>query len=242
MRLLFGLLLLLAFIPPISEPGAGTIPPSNRILVIGDSLTSGLYADGEADSFAALVASSLGMRLARVHASRLENAAAVWKTYRDWRPDLVVLEIGLNDVSGGVWAAESWRGAYLALVRDIQASGARIVVCTTFWGGIRETHRNYQVYLALNADIRSVALESGVALADLWAATNGCEDCVSRAGDVSNWPPFHGDNFHPNSLGHKRIAQAVLDAPAVSGCASPRRPNSMESVVSWDEFIHLFDG
>lgn len=222
MRLLFGLVLLLAFVPQMGGSGYGTIPPAQgRILVIGDSLTSGLFADGEADSFAALVASSLGMRLARVHASRLENAAAAWKLYKDWHPDLVVLEVGLNDVAGGVWAAESWRGAYLALVRDIQASGARIVACTTFWGGIHDTHRNYQVYLALNADIRSVALESGVALGDLWAATNGCEDCVSRAGDGSNWPPFHGDNFHPNSIGHKRIAQEILDALAIDSLYFP---------------------
>ncbi|HMS85087.1 MAG TPA: SGNH/GDSL hydrolase family protein [Nitrospira sp.] len=213
MRLLWGLVLLLAFVPQMVGDGYGTIPPAQgRILVIGDSLTSGLYADGEADSFAALVAAGLGMRLARIHATRLENAAEAWKTYRDWRPDVVVLEIGLNDVSGGVWAAESWRGAYLALVREIEASGAKVVACTTFWGGIREMHRNYQIYQQLNGDIRSVASERGVALADLWAATNGCEDCVSRSGDVSNWPPFHGDNFHPNSLGHQRIAQTILDA------------------------------
>ena len=212
MRLLFTLLLLFAFVPSTSDPGAGTIPPvAKKLLIIGDSLTSGLYAAGEEETFASIVAQRTGFHLARVHATGLRNAVDAWAKYKDWHPDLVVLEVGLNDVSGGVWAAESWRAAYLALVRDIQSGGAGIVACTTFWAGVSDTHRNYQVYEALNADIRSVAREQGVSLADLWGATNGCEDCVSRAGDVSNWPPFHGDNFHPNSLGHKWIAQTILD-------------------------------
>ncbi len=210
---LLGLLLIFALLPGNPTPRVRTIPPhTTRLLVIGDSLTSGLYAAGEEETFASIVAQRTGFHLARVHGTGLRNAVDVWQKYKDWHPDLVVLEVGLNDVSGGVWAAESWRAAYLALVRDIQSSGARIVVCTTFWAGVSDTHRNYRVYEALNADIRSVAIESGAMLADLWVVTNGCEDCVSRATDLSNWPPFRGDNFHPNSKGHAVIAETILGA------------------------------
>lgn len=218
MRLLFSLFFVLAILPINPEPGGGTIPPiaGQRLLIIGDSLTSGLFASGEQESFAAMVASGTGMHLARHHAAKLSDAIAVWKTYRDWQPNLVVIEVGLNDVSGGVWAAESWRAAYLSLVQDIQSSGAQIVVCTTFWGGIEPTHRNYQIYSQLNDDIRSVASESGAMLADLWADTNGCQECVSRPGDVAAWPPFLGDNFHPSDHGHAVIAKTILDALGVN--------------------------
>lgn len=207
------LLILLLTLPAHAASGRGTIPPvPGRLLVIGDSLTSGLFASSEQTTFASQVAAATGYQLARKHASRLPQAVAAWTMYRDWRPDLVIVEIGLNDISSGEWAPDTWRSAYSAFIGDIQRSGATVVVATTFWAGVQSSQSNYANYVALNDDIRAVAAERGAILADLWTATEACKDCVSQRTQPSYWPPFLGDNFHPNDAGHAIITKTILAA------------------------------
>jgi len=190
-----------------------TIPPvENRLLILGDSLTSGLYASSEQSTFASIVANELDMQLARRHAATLDLAIAEWSNVRTWRPSLIVIQVGLNDVSKGKYDAHL--GAdYMSLVRDMQASGARVIVATMFRAGIKPSHPNYDTYLALNESIRQSARETGATLADLWVATTSCEACVSVPGDDSYFAPdYHGDGFHPNNAGHTLIAQVIIGA------------------------------
>lgn len=202
----------LFFQQPGSNGEAGTIPPRARILVIGDSLASGLYADDERATYASQVAEQLGGMLARRHASTLVQAGPLWDEVKVWRPSMIILEIGLNDVSSGQWAKGKWIEDYRGLVERIQATGATVVVCTAFWAGILPSHRNYAAYEGLNADVRQVASETGARLADLWNASQGCDECVSQKDELSYFAPYHGDGFHPNDYGHRLIARAIVQA------------------------------
>jgi lysophospholipase L1-like esterase len=160
------------------------------------------------------------MQLARRFASTLENAITEWHGVKAWRPSLIVLEVGLNDVSKKKYG-DTWAVDYYALVRDMHESGATVVVVTMFWAGIQPSHPDYATYMAINQVIRNTP---GAIVADVWDATVNCEGCVSVAGDPSYFAPhYHGDNFHPNDAGHALIAHTILDS---IGC--PCDPNVPE--------------
>ena len=188
----------------------GTVPPAGRILVIGDSLTSGLYVSHEQASFVSRLGELTGLKIARRHASNLRSATDTWAEVKVWSPSIIVLEIGLNDVSKGVTADGEWQNRYSALVADMKASGATVVVCTMFWAGIREDHANYNRYLRYNEMISHAARTHEALVADLWSSTIGCDECISRAEQLSYFAPhYHGDNFHPSDIGHEIIARTI---------------------------------
>ena len=192
--------------------GNGTIPKSQRLLVIGDSLTNGLYAAAEQNTFVSIVSRNTGMLTARRAVATLRDAIPLWVNLKAWQPDVVVIELGINDINGRQWNAQ-WKKDYQALVEDIQATGARVVVCTTFWIGIDDQNPIYPLHVGLNNDVREIARQTGATLADLWAATEGCADCVSTPDVVSYFSPhYHGDNMHPSDTGHAAIARVVTGA------------------------------
>lgn len=190
-----------------------TIPPvPRRLLVIGDSLTVGLYASSENNTFARLLADRTGAQLARRYTPTLEQAITVWQEVKAWKPSVIVLEVGLNDVSGGKVNAD-WATNYERLVLDMVGSGATVIACTVFYGGIQPSHPNYAVYQRVNAGIARAATVTGANLADLWTATNGCAECVSVQNQDSYFAPhYHGDGFHPSDYGHRVIANVIADA------------------------------
>lgn len=224
--LLIALAILIVILAPIgcanqASAQDGTIPPSplpqlNKLLVIGDSLTSGLYATHEQATFVSLLGSNTGYMIGRRNGAVLPVAAQVWAEVKAWQPNIVVIEVGLNDVSRNANTEEfldSWEEQYRALIVDIQATGAKVVLCTTFWGGIQKSHKNFNWYMAYNEVIRELAEEQGVMLADLWAVTLDCDECVSRVYALSYFGPhYHGDNFHPSDRGHAVIAREILKA------------------------------
>lgn len=192
--------------------GGGTIPKSNRLLVIGDSLTNGLYATAEQNTFVSIVSRNTGMPTARRAVPTLKDAVPLWANLKTWQPDVVIIELGINDINGRQWNAQ-WKKNYQALVEDIQATGAKVVICTTFWIGIDSDNPIYALHIGLNNDVRDIAQRTGATLADLWIATEGCAECVSTPGTISYFSPhFHGDDMHPSDTGHAVIARVVTDA------------------------------
>lgn len=192
--------------------GNGTIPAPKRLLVIGDSLTNGLYATAEQNTFVSIVSKNTGMPTARRAVATLRDAIPLWVNLKAWQPDVVVIELGINDINGRQWNAQ-WKKDYQALVEDIQATGARVVICTTFWIGIDDQNPIYALHAGLNNDIRDIARQTGATLADLWIATEGCAECVSTPDVISYFAPhYHGDNMHPSDVGHAAIARVVTGA------------------------------
>lgn len=209
-------MLVMAFFQPSKQLDAGTVPPiPERLLILGDSLTSGLYATHEQATFASILADKLAMHLARKGIGNLPGAVDAWSNLKPWKPALVVIEVGLNDVSRGTLTDSEWLAMYIGLLDDIINSGAKPVACTMFWGGIKETHPNYGRYVKYNQMIRDAAAKKGALLVDLWGITSGCEECISKQEVASYWQPhFHGDNFHPSDAGHALIATSIFDVVA----------------------------
>lgn len=195
-----------------NDLGGGTIPKNQRLLVIGDSLTNGLYATAEQNTFVSVVSRNTGMLTARRAVPTLKDAVPLWVNLKTWQPDVVVIELGINDINGRQWNAQ-WKKDYQALVEDIQASGARVVICTTFWIGIQSDNPIYPLHVGMNNDIRDIARQTGATLADLWTATERCAECVSTPDVISYFSPhYHGDDMHPSDAGHAAIARVVTDA------------------------------
>ena len=208
--------LVLGSIPALSGQDSGslagsTVPPvANRLLVLGDSLTSGLYASHEQSTFASILASDLGMHLARKPVGTLPGAVAEWEKVKGWHPAIVVIEVGLNDASKGLLTDGEWDGMYNKLLADISNSGAIPVACTMFWSGINIEHPNYTRYERYNQIIRDAAADQDARLVDLWGITYNKTAYVSNAEEVSYFGPhYRGDNFHPNNLGHAVIAESI---------------------------------
>lgn len=123
-----------------------------------------------------------------------------------------MIEIGLNDVSNPQQTDTEWRSTYAALVAQIQATGARVVL-TTMFHGVSSSHPNYATYELYNQHIVTVATNRGAGLADVWGATEGCSDCISQAESSSPFSPYwRGDNFHPSDAGHELIAETIFAA------------------------------
>lgn len=207
-------LLIAILIPSTKWDGDNaTVPTQQKLLTIGDSLTNGLYATYEDATFASLLSESLNAQLARRYVPMLPKAVEEWQKVKAWKPNIIVLEVGLNDVSAGTLPDDQWIAMYDALLLDMQSTGAKVIACTMFWAGIQPTHPNYERYLRYNQMIKEVAERRGVTIADLWARTRDCHECLSSPDTVSYFGSgYKGDNFHPGDYGHAVIAEAIMDA------------------------------
>lgn len=192
-----------------------------RLLVMGDSLTGGLYASDEAHAFARLLADELGAELTTCRGTYVHSLLNCELSGYDY----IVIEIGLNDVSnwnGGSLPEADWITTYDALVQDAQATGA-VVIITTMFHAVDPQFVNYPKYERYNGHIIAIAV-NGVLLADVWEATRNCPSCLSQRWQESVFAPgYRGDNFHPNDTGHALIAATIYEAllhhvylPAVS--------------------------
>ena len=192
----------------------GTIPEpireDQRLLVIGDSLTAGLFATKEQATFVSRLAEMTKYPIARRLSSQLYIADMVWNEVKVWKPDIVVIEVGLNDINGGTYTDAQWKAQYVKLSKDIQATGAKLIICTTFHFNNKPGDNLYDRRLKYNSMVRETAAETGATLADLWQATLNCPECVSSPNVISYFDPYyHGDNFHPSDEGHRRIAEEI---------------------------------
>lgn len=220
MRFVFkGMLLILLFVLLVSPMQAqsgnyGTVPYRSKILVIGDSLTSGLYATHEQATFVSILGEMTGAKIGRRAAARLSNAVLVWNEVKAWNPDIVIIEVGLNDVAHrDAIDLSTWKSTYIGLVMSMQQAGKRVLICNTFWFGLQPSSPIYQPYVDYNEVIRQVAAETGATYVDIWSNTHNCDECVSTPEQLSYFNPhYHGDYFHPSDNGHKRIAETIKDA------------------------------
>jgi lysophospholipase L1-like esterase len=185
-----------------------------RVLFLGDSLTSGLLSSSEMNSFKYLLAERLEADAGSAIGRNLPEIEKIWRAW-GWKPDIVVLEIGLNDVSRLGYNALPeiiWARRYGGLLDSFTSYGIQVVVCTMFHA-VDENHRDYQKYLRYNQYIRQEAERRDISVADLWQATQDCPECRSSSEISAPYPPiFAGDNFHPSDSGHRLIADVIYQA------------------------------
>jgi lysophospholipase L1-like esterase len=134
-----------------------------------------------------------------------------------WRPDLVVLPLGMNDAAAGVSDLEAWsdvvRGVIDAIRRE---TGAEILVCTS-----NPVVLDFQAPLPPGAEpgvaweqgeravgayagrLAAVAREMQCAVCDHYSAwTRHCGTFAHAAADPRGLRLRMSDAIHPNAIGH----------------------------------------
>lgn len=117
------------------------------------------------------------------------------------RPDLLLLDYGLNDRGIGLKEAESsWR----SMIESALAAGAKVMLLTPSWDQHYFAQDEQWRQLEAHAgQIRALAQEYGVALADSFAAFAHYVQSGGHLNDLLS----HVN--HPNELGHRLIATEI---------------------------------
>ena len=190
----------------------------HRYVALGDSFTEGVGdpdpsrangVRGWADRVAEVLAARTpdfgyanlairGRKLPGVLAEQLDPALALG-------PDLVTLYAGGNDILRPKVDVDALMVDYDAAVGRLRASGATVVLFTGFDLGFAPVFRHLRGRVAVyNELVREVADVHGALLVDYWRLREYRDD---RLWDV--------DRMHMSSLGHTRMAAAVLDVLGV---------------------------
>ncbi|MDQ6754988.1 MAG: SGNH/GDSL hydrolase family protein [Actinomycetota bacterium] len=203
-----------------------------RLLVVGDSIAAGLGASKPKHTLGARLARGLAaerqrsvqLRTTAVVGSESSMLAAQLDSLPlGYRPDVVVIVVGGNDVMHRVRTAQA--AAHLgAAVRRLRALGAEVVVGTCPDLGalpvvpqpLRSLGRRASRRLAA-AQVRAVQGAGGHPVSLVRALGPMYLD---RPEDM-----FAEDRFHPSSLGYRRAAKALLpDVLAAAGSPAPGPP------------------
>jgi acyl-CoA thioesterase I len=190
-----------------SKPhAAATAPPQRdgtRLVVVGDSLAFGRFADTQADAFPQRVADSLDARLELLAAPGVTTAQLAAQA-APAGGDAVVVEAGTNDV---LYQTPRRRFAadYRTLIAKVKAAspGAKLV-CVTTWipstgmPQARIPSSFYDATIRRECDGGSVA---DVSRLPMRLGMRGPEGRPTYLGP--------GDGFHPNSAGHAAIARLI---------------------------------
>jgi len=156
------------------------------------------------------------------------------------RPDVVLVEFGANDWWRAERPPEAWAADLEAMVREIRAHGARVVILGVF--GPRHDANGALVPKSEATDERAVAfqrLEANV------AARHGCPYVANIQarilGDRCAWQ----DRNHPNEYGNRFVADAVepiLEDLLGTRALPVRRPTLQTTWDYWSEAVQLGSG
>ncbi len=172
------------------------------IVALGDSLTEG-FGVAPRDAYPVVLQALLE---AEGGACRVINAGVSGDTCRAlmarleavfrWRPDLVIVEIGVNDVLMGRFV-ERIRADLDAIVQRLAAGGIAVVLAGMQMPplGDPETERAFAAIYPAVARHHGIALISDFA-APLWAAPGRVQY----------------DGLHPNAAGYRAICDHILPA------------------------------
>ncbi|MBN6040138.1 SGNH/GDSL hydrolase family protein [Amycolatopsis sp. 195334CR] len=188
---------------------------SKRLVAVGDSFTEGV---GDEDPAAPNGVRGWADRVAEVLAAadeefRYANLAVRGKLLRpilaeqlepalDLKPDLVTFYAGGNDLMRPKVDIDGLMVQYERAVARLTAAGAVVVLFTGVDGVEDALFRKMRGRVAIyNEFVRGIAGRHGALLVDMWS--------MRQLRDRRLWSE---DRLHLNSLGHREIAIAVLDA------------------------------
>jgi lysophospholipase L1-like esterase len=199
-----------------------------RLAVLGDSIAYGTGAARSADTLgprlvAALAAGGVRAehRVFAVPGAVSAHLAGQVTRAAPWRPHLVVVVIGANDLTHFV-PPQAAAAALGATVRELRSLGAQVVLAPAPDLSIvphvppllREVVRAGSAVLR-SAQVRAVRAEGGL-VADA--------DGASSAAFAADPGLFSADRFHPSSAGYAVIAGALV--PIVTQAARRIMPGS----------------
>jgi len=211
-------------LPEASDP-AGTAAgaaPAIRLAVLGDSTAAGVGAQRHEDALAGRLGAAVGARTGRAVSWRaVARSGATSQTARDlvpglidgdWRPDVVVLAIGVNDLKN-LRRLRDWDRDVPALLAAIEdtAGPVPVIVC-----GMAPVSR----FPALPQPMRAVmAMRARAMDRVLHNAAEGRRQHVPLDPAMIGPGFFAADGFHPSATGYRAWADQLAGpvALAVSG-------------------------
>ena len=216
--------------PPVADGlyGAahGGVPLS--LVMIGDSTAAGRGVHRPDETPAAMLAAGLSaiadrpVRLTNVARSGARSHALSGQVDRALRspgaggrgPDLAVIMIGGNDVTGRVPPAESVRHLGRAVER-LRAAGSQVVVGTCPDLGTVKPLMQPLRYIARRAS-RQLAAAQTIAAVERGARTVSLGDLLGREFSADPHSMFSADRYHPSARGYAAACAAVLPAMAAA--------------------------
>ncbi len=154
---------------------SAALPQKKKVIFFGDSITNaGVKPDGYITQMKAmlpdydLIGAGIGGNKVYDLYLRME------KDVLEKKPDIVVIYIGVNDVwhkatHGTGTDLPKFEGFYRALIKKIQANGAKVVLCTPAVIGEKKNGDNEQDadLDKFSASIRKISQETNLPLCDL---------------------------------------------------------------------------
>lgn len=208
-------------LPEAADP-AGTAAgdrPSLRLAVLGDSTAAGVGASTHEEALAGQLAAALAAQTGRAVSWRaVARSGATSETARelvpglvagDWRPDLVVVCVGVNDLKN-LRSLRAWDrdvAALLAAIEDTTPESA-VMVC-----GMAPVSR----FPALPQPMRAVMALRARAMDHSLSRLAGRRHAPVSAALISDGF-FATDGFHPSSRGYQAWAEAIA-GPATAAIA-----------------------
>lgn len=192
------------------------------LALLGDSSAAGFGVHAAADTPGALLAAGLAelsgrpVRLvtAAVVGARSEHLESQVAQVRADQPDVVVIMIGANDVTGRVRPSEAVRHLGRA-VRRLRADGAAVVVCTCPDLGTVEPIAQPLRYVARMWS-RQMAAAQTIAVVEAGGRTVSLGDVLGPEFAARPKELFSPDRFHPSAAGY--AAAIAVTLPSV--CAA----------------------
>jgi lysophospholipase L1-like esterase len=213
--------------------------PWTRYVAIGDSFTEGIgdpepavpggfrgwadrvaevlseTAEGGPQGFAYANLAIRGRLLDQILAEQVEAALEL-------KPDLITISAGGNDVIRPGSEPDDITRRYEEGLRRLVSDGATVVVFTGPDPGRTPVLGRVRGKAAIyNENVRALAVELGVRVADLWA--------LAELRDPRMWAP---DRLHFSPVGHHTIARMVLGTLEVPNDLEPFAPSPLPA-TSW---------
>ncbi|WP_458781234.1 SGNH/GDSL hydrolase family protein [Arthrobacter sp. D3-16] len=182
-----------------------------RVLFAGDSLTGGFFASTKDRAFTELMKQSLAQK-GPIEEARGEQAHATLSTVGGLVEvpaglDLAVVELGTNDV-GAKTEPTAFASQYAGLLEKIQAESPNVkILCASVW---QSEGTSMDVY---NRAIQEQCEHAGGKYANI-STLYGAAGHRGPEG-LETWIGT-SDTFHPNDIGHKAIANLLLERIKVS--------------------------
>ncbi|MGH3240183.1 MAG: SGNH/GDSL hydrolase family protein [Spirillospora sp.] len=192
------------------------------LVMIGDSTAVGLGVHTAEETPAALLATGLSafadrpVRLTNVARSGARSPSLRGQVDRalQTRPDIAVIMIGANDVTGRIPPADSVRHLADAVER-LRGAGSHVVVGTCPDLGSVKPLRPPLKWIARRAS-RQLAAAQTIAAVERGARSISLGDLLGREFAADPLSMFSEDRYHPSARGYAAAAAAVLPSIAAS--------------------------
>jgi lysophospholipase L1-like esterase len=217
MRCLAALLVLSSAATAADEP----LKKGDKIVFLGDSITAGGVAKNGYVTLikAALAEKHKDLNIEIVGAGISGNKVPdlqkrLEKDVLSKKPTIVVIYIGINDVWHGEsdptrgTPKEKFEAGLKDIIGKIQASGARVVLCTPTVIGERKSNKLDKLLDEYSEISRGVAKETKSALCDLRKAF--LDHLSANNADDKDKGILTTDRVHLNAAGNKLVAETML--------------------------------